>query len=80
MLSPWLIAFTGHSDAHAPQLMQVSLITYAIICTPPYIIGQVSDLYSTMFIKIFKDVYSNFYKILYPKSSMQFIISSIFKK
>jgi hypothetical protein len=35
LLSPAEIQETGHSDSHAPQLIQSSLIKYAISGTPP---------------------------------------------
>lgn len=36
--SPSEIQLTGHSASHAPQLIQSSLIRYAIAKTPPFIL------------------------------------------
>jgi len=50
--SPSVIASTGHSEAQAPQLMQSSLIIYAIRKTPPYINLVLIIVNSRLFVNI----------------------------
>lgn len=42
-VSPWEMAPTGQPSAHEPQLTQASVITYAILSTPPYGISNRPD-------------------------------------